>query len=404
MSSRTRKGRGARGHTAAPPNALTSESAPRGANATKSHNTALWIGAALVVLIVLMVLVATWLLLLLGIIGSKVVKPTVYSPDGRISFVRKGEDGKTDLYVINPDGTNQQRVTENLPIEGTNAWSPDGRRLLLQASVGGISTVVRMDIGPDNKSANAVQLTADVKVDSAFPSWSPDGTQVLFQSKRDGGNSQVFVMNTEGNGKRRLSDGKGYAGQPAWSPDGKSVVYVQGDKPDLGTPKELYVAPVAGGAPRKLTSLGRDVSRPQWSPDGKSIVYTESNGDRARSIFKINADGTSPQPEVMVDQGANINPQFSPAGDKIAFYAIVGTTGSDIFIMPTSGGALSNLTHLSSDDYEPVWSPDGQRLAWASKRGTNYKIVVGNADGSNQKVITQGTDADYQPTWGAPVK
>src|SRR5205823_10642331 len=128
-----------------------------------------------------------------------------------------------------------------ITLEGTNAWSPDGRRILLQAGVGGTSTLVRIDIGPDNKGSNAVQLTADVKADSAFPVWSADGTQIAFQSKREGGNFQVFVMDTEGNNKQRLSDGKGYAGQPAWSPDGKSVVYVAGDKPDTGTPKELYV-------------------------------------------------------------------------------------------------------------------------------------------------------------------
>ena len=53
-------------------------------------------------------------------------------------------------------------------------------------------------------------------------------------------------MDADGNNKRRLSDGSGYAGQPSWSPDGKTLVYVHGGKPDIGTPKELYVVPVAG--------------------------------------------------------------------------------------------------------------------------------------------------------------
>src|SRR5205823_3189458 len=156
------------------------------------------------------------------------------SPEGRVCFVRQTSDGKRDLYVVNPDGTGQEQATHDIAIEGTNLWSPDGRRVLLQASVGGISTIVIIDIGADNKGSNAVQLTADVKADSAFPAWSPDGSQIAFQSKRGSGNFQVFVMDADGNNKRRLSDGKGYAGQPAWSPDGKYIVYRAGDKPDPG--------------------------------------------------------------------------------------------------------------------------------------------------------------------------
>ncbi len=337
-----------------------------------------------------------------GLLPGQVKVATTYSPDGRISFVRGLPNGKTDLYVINPDGTNQQKVTNDLPIEGTNTWSPNGKQLLLQASVGGTSTVVRMDIGPDNRSSNAVQLTADVKADSAFPAWSPDGTQIAFQSKREGGNFQVFIMDTNGNNKRRLSNGKGYAGQPAWSPDGKSIAFLAGDKPDAGSPKELYLIPAEGDAPKKITSLGKDLRRPQWSPDGKHIVYLESQGDRNSSIYSMNPDGSSPL--VLVDQGFNSSPSFSPKGDKLAYYAVISTSGSDIFIIQATGGATSNLTHLSSDDYEPAWSPNGQRLVWASKRDANYKIVVGAVDGSNQKVITQGDNSDYQPSWGAPVR
>src|SRR3954454_11600440 len=131
-----------------------------------------------------------------------------YSPDGRISFVRRTQDGKSDLFVVNPDGSRLEQITKDLPIEGTNTWSPDGKRMLVQAGVKGISTIVRMDVGPDNKSSNVVQLTADVKADSAFPAWSPDGTMIAYQSKKEGNNTQIYVMDADGNNKRRLSNGK----------------------------------------------------------------------------------------------------------------------------------------------------------------------------------------------------
>ena len=335
----------------------------------------------------------------LWFIGVNPVPPS-YSPDGRISFARQSPGGNRDLFVVNPDGSHQEQVTHDIGIEGTNTWSPDGRRLLVQASVGGTSTVVRIDIGPDNKPSNAVQLTADKKADSAFPTWSPDGSMIAFQSKRDGGDWQAFVMDADGNNKRRISDGKGFASQPSWAPDGKSIVYRQGAKADPGTPKELYVAPVAGGAPRQITSLGKDLSNPLWSPDGQHILYLQNQGERSSIIFIMNADGTSPR--ALVTEGANRSPRFSPNGDRVAYWSI--TQGSDVLVVPAAGGATSNLTHLTSEDYQPTWSPDGGRLAWSSKRDSSYKIVVSDAGGVSQKVISQGAGDDYQPDWGAPVK
>src|SRR5687768_11685525 len=133
-----------------------------------------------------------------------------YPPEGRISFVRASADGRTrDLYVVNPDGTNQQQITRDVLVEGATSWSPDGRQIIAQASVDGISRVVRFTIGPDNRpvAAESVQLTADTQADSVLPAWSPDGKRIAFQSKRDGGDYQVFVMDADGNNKRRLSDG-----------------------------------------------------------------------------------------------------------------------------------------------------------------------------------------------------
>jgi TolB protein len=327
--------------------------------------------------------------------------PPAYSAEGRISFVKRLAGGGSDLYVVNPDGTHQERATTDIPIEGVNTWSPDGRRILVQASVYGTSTVVRLDVGPDNKASNAVQLTSDVKADSALPTWSPDGTQIAFQSKRDGGDFQVFIMDADGNNKRRLSEGKGYAGNPSWSPDGLKVVYVQGDNGNSGTAKELYVVPTSGGAPIKITSLGKDLGRPEWSPTGQQIIFTESLGDRNRAIYSIDPEGKT-APKVLVEQGFNSGAQFSPDGQTIVYYSV--TTGSDILTIPSAGGPITNLTHLSPEDYQPAWSPDGARLTWSGRRDSAFRIVTANRDGSNPKIVSNGEGDDSQPAWGAPVK
>lgn len=332
--------------------------------------------------------------------------PAQYFAGERISFVRTSSEGKRDLYVVNADGTNQQQVTRDIAVQGSTLWSPDGRQIVMQADIGGTSKVLRYTIGPDNRASKTAQLTADIQADSALPVWSPDGKQIAFQTKRDGGDYQIYVMGPDGNGKNRLSNGKGYAGQPAWSPDSKNVIYVAGEKADPGTAKELYVAPSAGGAPRQITHLGVDLSRPSWSPDGKNITYMQNQGERNRIIVIANIDGTSPR--VLVQSGANYPPQFSPFGDKVVYYAVSPSGGSDIYTITTSPGApnnvATNLTPQSSEDYGPSWSTDGKKLSWASRQGSSFRIVTANADGSNVKAISQGEGDDYQPGWGAQVK
>ncbi|HUP27304.1 MAG TPA: hypothetical protein VM409_02640 [Chloroflexia bacterium] len=323
-----------------------------------------------------------------------------YAPGGRISFVRSSPDGRTrDLYVVNADGTNQQQITRDIVVEGATAWSPDGRRIIAQASIEGTSRVVRFTIGPDNKpvAAESVQLTADVQADSVLPAWSPDGKHIAFQSKTDGADYQVFVMDADGNNKHRVSDGKGYAGWPTWSPDGKLILYIQGGKPDPGSVKEVYAVPPSGDNPRQLTSAGKDAGRPAWSPDGSLILYLQNNGDKS-TIMLANADGSSPR--VLVEASRNPSPQFSPDGKTIVYYAVAPPQGSDIFAVPVAGGTPVNLTPQSVEDYVPTWSPDGQKLAWASSQGQEHHIVTAGPDGKNPVQVSTGDGDDYQPAWG----
>lgn len=329
-----------------------------------------------------------------------------YHPDGRISFVRRPVEGGTpELYVVNPDGTSQEPVLTGYAIEGTNVWSPDGKRLLIQAGVEGISTVVVLEIGPDNKVVKAEQLTADAKADSIFPTWSPDGTRIAFQSKREGGDYQVFIMDTDGNNKRRVSSGQGFAGQPAWSPDNSSLAFVAGADNQPTTPTELFIVPSSSGEPRQITTLGKRLTRPQWTPDGKYIVHQE--GQRENTTLSITSiDGK--EQRALVPAGNNSSPAVSPDGRLLAYNYVNNTdssqpTGSHIYTVPLAGGEPTNLGPEESD-YWPTWSFDGKRLAWIRQVGNFQRIVTGAPDGSDVRVVSSGNGNDSQPSWGPPVK
>ncbi len=243
-----------------------------------------WVGGGVALLVVLYL---GALLLAPGLLPNwinPIPPPNINTPQpgtagNRISFIRTSQNStKRDLYVVNADGSNQQQVTQDLYVEGSASWSPDGTKLIVQASVSGVSTVVVVYVGSDNKPGLTGQLTADVKADSVLPVWSPDGTRIAFQSKRDGGDYQVFVMGADGNNKKRLSDGKGYAGQPAWSPDGKTIAYIAGADSSAGTVRELYVVPVDNGTPAQITHLNTSLARPIWSPGGEHYFFPASDG------------------------------------------------------------------------------------------------------------------------------
>ena len=344
-----------------------------------------------------------------------VVTPTPgpASPLGRISFVRTGPDGKPVIYVVDPDGSHMEQVGKGILLEGLTSWSPDGRYIVAQISEDGVSTIARLTVESDNTGGDAVSLTSDMmvdntdqKADSVIPAWSPDSSMIAFQSKKEGGNYQIYVMDKDGHNKRRISTGQGVGIHPAWSPDGKTIAYVGGDKVDVGAPKEIYTVSVDGGTPKKLTSLGKDLSKPTWSPDGKQIIYLDNLSDRYSDIMIMNADGTSPRK--LADGVRASNPQFNAAGDKILYYYVstAEPTGSHVYEVPTAGGTPTNISGNSPDDYQPTWSPDGKMVAWASViSGTqNHKIVVAGADGSGVRVLAPGEGEDYQPQWGPPPK
>src|SRR5689334_1448711 len=143
MSTKARRGRrsstSSARHQAATASAIPQAEIARFQPATARRRNRLRLAVAFAVVALFLLALAAFGVGL-GIIGTKPVPPA-YSLYGRISFVRQSPDGsKRDLFVINPDGSRQEQVTHDIGIEGTNTWSPDGKRLLVQASVDGMST------------------------------------------------------------------------------------------------------------------------------------------------------------------------------------------------------------------------------------------------------------------------
>lgn len=147
-----------------------------------------------------------------------------WSPDGkRVVFdsSRHGPNpdgtGNREIYVIDIDGSNERRLTDDPGTDMDAEWSPDGSRIAFQSDRAGQFDIYVMDAD----GGGLVRLTEDPDYD-ASPTWSPDGTMIAFETKRDG-DFEIYVMNADGTGQRNVTNnpaqGFDYPGQdsfPDW--------------------------------------------------------------------------------------------------------------------------------------------------------------------------------------------
>jgi TolB protein len=192
---------------------------------------------------------------------------------------------------VNADGSglrNLGRIAGPALFASHPVWSPDGRTIYFG----------RYLISTDGSGARKLPYIPLIAV------WSPDGRQIAFvgnklRNRPPGGgprkdNSDIYVMNADGSGTRRLTHNVGYDGEPAWSPDGRKIAFQskrgfrKGVSQGVG---EIYVMNADGSGKRNLTRNPAQDGRPSWSPDGRRIAFV-SNRDGRHEAHVMNADGS----------------------------------------------------------------------------------------------------------------
>jgi TolB protein len=231
--------------------------------------------------------------------------------NGKIAFVRYFY-----VHTINPDGSAETQIERGLD----PSWSPDGSKVVFG---GGHLTVMN----PDGSGRTDLGLNGD------WPSWSPDASKILFASltscEPDCSTYGLSTINAGGTGKATFPECPPSScwinGRSSWSPDGSSIAF-GADMRD-GSPDGVYKFTV-GGAGRTFLAPG---ATPDWSPDGSRIVFSTGSG----GIWVINADGTGSRriddPQTIGYPGYDLAPVWSPDGRKIAFgfYGQIPSRGPD---------------------------------------------------------------------------
>jgi TolB protein len=252
--------------------------------------------------------------------------------------------GSKEIYLSDSDGENQRRVTTGFSLNINSTWSPDGRSIVYTSYIRGLPNIFVSHIFQGTKD----ELTKNAG-NNFLPVFSPDGTRVAFISNRDqAGNTEVYVMNTDGSNVQRLTNNPAADTTPTWNPQGTQIAFVS----DRSGSPQIWVMGIDGLGQRQLTHESY-ADRPTWSPAPyNEVAYAAKTGPG--QDIKILDLATREVRQLTFGEGTNESPSFSPNGRHIAFSS-TRSGKTQIFTMSRTGQDLRQITRTGNNN-QPDWS------------------------------------------------
>lgn len=310
------------------------------------------------------------------------------SPDGQqVAFVWDGGDGENfDIYIKQAGTDAPLRITEGPARESNPAWSPDGSHLAFVRSEGGTHRVV---ITPAVGNGEREVVSFEAREVQGLV-WSPDGATLAMAAQEAPYEVyNIVLLSVDSLEKRRLTQPPPYYHgdlDPAFSPDGQHVAFMRSV---VDRVQDLYVVSVTGGTPQRLTHDHAAVTGLDWTANGRSIIFA-SDRDGTSKLWRVSEAGGAPEWVATAGGGELQQPSIARQGERMM--VTERSFDTNIWHLRRSSGygrpSSHRLIFSTRWDSNPDISPDGERLAFASKRSGSFEIWTSLRDGTEPVQLT----------------
>lgn len=361
--------------------------------------------------------------------------PIVWSPDGARIATVSTQFGYGNAVVVPASGGEARRVTSNAGFDAPVAWYPDSDRLAYYASTGGgtiASFVVSTRTGvsapavagmklpylavpsptgariaysvfdgarntvwlADSAGLNARQLTTEGFESISPGSWSPDGRELLYVSRRTG-TADLWVIPIDGKPARQLTRDVRNDFDGSWSSDGKWVAFIS----ERGRQTDVWVVPAAGGLERRITDTpAQEYTPARWRPGTHELSFVAENVQSSVWAMDL-ASGTERR---LTPDSIRVGSFFvSPDGQQVAYTIVRGGGIHDLLVMPLAGGASRVLLAGGGTVSQSRWSPDGSKIVFESDRGGTNDIWVIDVSGGAPRQLVNWPGDEFSARWNA---
>ncbi len=339
-----------------------------------------------------------------------------WSPDGTmLLFMGEGRGREAGVYTIHADGSGLRLVTADVEDYAVD-WLPRSAGIPAGSPVPSAASTPSPTVSPQlvpgliaftsrgeiltmrSDGSDIRQLTKNPGNPDFAIAWSPDGTKIAFASYRPGDpNTELYVMNADGSGQRRLTDFRDGASMPTWSPDGGWIAFHAEIR---GLDDGIFFIHPDGSGLRRITVTRNGDWNPAWSPDGTEIAFSREVTGGSFAIFLMRPDGSGIH-QLTDLPGGQDDATWTPDGSGVVF-GWSTTGGEGWYVIDRDGTGLRRLTAAPAYAEAPLsWSPDGSRIAFTGPAGRGgAKIETVNAEGGGLNVLTWGREVAWQPIPG----
>lgn len=273
----------------------------------------------------------------------------------KIAFMT-ARDGNRDIYLMNPDGSEMERITRHRAMDVGPQWSPTGEQILFRSDRDRFP--LSWDLYLMNADGSNVRRIFAKSVDRRSADWSPDGEQIAY-TRWEQGKTFIYIAPIDGKEEERVVIGR----QPSWSPDGTEIAFIEGGTRD---PKRISILNVQTRKhkfffPPKAPDWVRHVA---WAPTGDKFAFSWNKvpGDHdTETIYIVNRDGTGVRQVINKDVGRAVEPSWSPAADTLLYHAFDKNDDLQMFKVSLADGVPVQLTppgfwHYVGDWFDPAFA------------------------------------------------